>query len=149
MLLRVDYQICLLIIGRWVDAFGTVKNSLLPFPRQWTVLDRQKAISTIVWAAIALGIILVINLVIFLIMGFWNPILLLIVMSNLTFFEAGIIMVIGGIALMIGGFPSIARTIYNEWNPKKAKETREMSYTPLLLSVFLFLVSIITSLFVS
>lgn len=103
-------------------------------------------ISTIVWAAIALGIILVINLVIFLIIGIWHPILILIAMSNLTFFEAGVIMVIGGIALMIGGFPSIARTIYNEWNPEKAKETREMSYTPLLLAVFLFLVSITTSL---
>lgn len=112
-------------------------------------MDRQKATSTIVWATIALGVILVINLVIFLVLGFWNPIVLLIAMSNLTFFEAGVIMVIGGIALMIGGFPSIGRTLYNEWNPEKAKETREMSYTPLLLSVFLFLVSIITSLFVS
>lgn len=102
-------------------------------------------ISTVIWAAIALGIILVINLVIFLIMGIWHPILILIAMSNLTFFEAGVIMVIGGITLMIGGFPSIGRTIYNEWNPERAKETREMSYTPLLLSVFLFLVSITTS----
>lgn len=75
--------------------------------------------------------------------------MLLIAMSNLTFFEAGVIMVIGGITLMIGGFPSIGRTIYNEWDPEKAKETRELSYTPLLLSVFLFLVSILTSLFVS
>jgi hypothetical protein len=89
-----------------------------------------------VWATIALGVILVINLVIFLVLGFWNPIVLLIAMSNLTFFEAGVIMVIGGIALMIGGFPSIGRTLYNEWNPEKAKETREMSYTPhLCLSV--------------
>ena len=103
-------------------------------------------ISTIVWATIGLGIILVINLVIFLFMGIWHPILLLIAMSNLTFFEAGVIMVIGGLTLMIGGFPSIGRATYNEWNPEKAKETREMSYTPLLLSVFLFLVSITTSL---
>jgi len=109
-------------------------------------LDKQKVISTIVWAAIGLGVILVSNLVIFLIIGIWHPILILIAMSNLTFFEAGVIMVIGGLALMIGGFPSIGRTIYNEWNPEKAKETREMSYTPLLLSGFLFLVSITTSL---
>ncbi|MFX0079949.1 MAG: hypothetical protein ACFE8O_11985 [Candidatus Hermodarchaeota archaeon] len=109
-------------------------------------MDKQKVISTIVWAAIGLGVILVINLVIFLIIGIWHPILILIAMSNLTFFEAGVIMVIGGLALMIGGFPSIGRTIYNEWNPEKAKETREMSYMPLLLSGFLFLVSITASL---
>ena len=109
-------------------------------------MKKQKAISVIVWAIIGLGVILVINVVIFLIFGIMDIIRLLIAMSGITFFEAGLFFVVGGIALMIGGFPSISRAIYDEYNPEKAKATRELSYAPLLLAGFLLLVSIISSL---
>ena len=109
-------------------------------------MKKQKVISTILWASIGLAVILVINFVIFFLLGIWDIIRLLIAMSGITFFEAGLFFVIGGIALMIGGFPSINRAIYDEYNPEKAKTARELSYTPLLLAGFLLLVSIITSL---
>jgi hypothetical protein len=103
-------------------------------------------VSAVLWASIGLGVILVINLAIFVILGIWDLFRLLIAMSDITFFEAGLFLVIGGIALMIGGFPSISRAIYDEYDPEKAKATQELSYAPLLLAGFLLLISIVTSL---
>lgn len=100
------------------------------------------------WALIGLGIVIGINLVIFLVLGFWQPIQILQAMSGLTFFETGFFLFIGGMALMLGGFPSLGKVVHKEWTPEKGKETREFSYSPLVLSGLLFLVSVLTSLFV-
>jgi hypothetical protein len=69
-------------------------------------------------------------------------------MSLFSFFEAGFFLFIGGAALMIGGYPSLGKALYKDWTPEKGKETRGLSYTPLTIAALLFLVTILTSLFV-
>ncbi|MFX0168307.1 MAG: hypothetical protein ACFE89_03020 [Candidatus Hodarchaeota archaeon] len=115
-------------------------------PRAGTTLDRRTAISLIVWALIGLGIILGINMAIILIRGFWQPVQILLAMSGLTFFETGFFLLIGGMALMLGGFPSLGKALQKDWTPQKGKETRELSYIPLMVAGLLFLVSVLTSL---
>jgi hypothetical protein len=111
-------------------------------------VDKHKALSILVWASIGLAIVLIIDLIILLVLGIWNPAQMLIALSTITFFESGLLLTLGGVALIIGEFPSVGKAINKEWTPKKGKETREQSYTPLLLAGFLFLVSIVSSLFV-
>jgi len=102
----------------------------------------------LIWASIGLVIVLIIDLIILLVLGIWNPLQMLTTLSIITFFESGVLLTIGGIALIIGEFPSVGKAINQEWTPEKGKETRELSYSPLLLAVFLFLASIVSSLFV-
>ena len=100
------------------------------------------------WALIGLIIVLIIDLIVLLVLGIWSPFQMLMTLSIITFFESGLLLTIGGVALIIGEFPSVGKAINQEWTPEKGKETRELSYSPLLLAGFLFLVSIVSSLFV-
>jgi hypothetical protein len=111
-------------------------------------VDQRKALSILTWALIALVIVLIIDLIVILVLGIWNPFQMLMTLSIITFFESGLLLTIGGVALIIGEFPSVGKAINQEWTPEKGKETRELSYSPLLLAGFLFLVSIVFSLFV-
>jgi hypothetical protein len=111
-------------------------------------VDKRKVLSILTWALIGLVIVLIIDIVILLVLGNWDPVQMLTALSIISFFESGLLLTIGGVALIIGEFPSVGKALNPEWTPDKGKETRELSYSPLLLAGFLFLVSMLSSLFV-
>lgn len=111
-------------------------------------MDRNNLIAIVIWAFVGLGIVLGIDMVVILLLGFWHPPQILLSLSGLTFFETGFFLFVGGAILMVGGFPSLGKALGREWTPKQGKKTRELSYTPLVISGLLFFVSILTSLIV-
>jgi len=57
-------------------------------------------------------------------------------------------MLVGGMILMVGGFPSLSMAIRRKWSKEMEKEAIYYSYVPLLTAGLLIIVSVITSLFV-
>lgn len=108
----------------------------------------QEVARAVMWSLIGLAITVTIDVVAIVLVGYTNPVLILVALSVLTFLEAGPLLILGGVLLMVGGFPSLSMAIRRKWDPKLAKESIAASYTPLLLAGFLVLTSIVVSFFV-
>ena len=92
-------------------------------------------------------VIVVIDVIIILVFGLSDGDPFLIVLSNWTFLESGPFLIIGGLILMVGGFPSLSMATRRKWDKELEKETITHSYIPMCLALFLILFSIIISLF--
>ena len=97
---------------------------------------------------IILVALLIINLIAIWLVGHRHPVLILIAFSTITFLESGVFALIGGIILMVGGFPSISKAIRRKWSKELEHQTLPLSYVPLLVAGLLILVSVVTSFFV-
>ena len=97
---------------------------------------------------LGLIVIVAIDVVFIFLMGIFDPTSILFVLSNVTFLESGPFLLIGGLMLMLGGFPSLSMATRKKWDKTMSKETITHSYIPLLLGGLLILFAIIASLFV-